>query len=619
MLETISIELPNGIVMEGVPAGTSKSEIQQKAIKAGLAKPQDFSTEGSIADPLGQGLTFGFADELAGAAGATIGKLLPESWGGLPSGTSWTDAYRGIRDEARGQLEDFRYRNPITSIGAEMVGGMATGAGTARALPTAATGLGRAAGLTGLGAVEGALYGAGQANTVGDIPGRMATGAGLGAGAGLIGAGLGGGINAITSRLPKNRTGAVARDVIELAGGQDEALAALRNSSVPGTTLADISPEARAYAQVLGNTRGARTVAEDFLTNRQRQMTGQVQEQLLELGGGRNFRDVARDVADRRVAQARQDFDVLRSGSTVQPGEAMTASLNTPTGKSAARKALGVMRQAARNNDLQLDDVVTDPEFWHQYQQALRSNAGRYARSGDNFMAANANRMRGEVLTELDDQLPGYGEARQKFAASMNVEEAIEQGAKDARAGIPEDEVRRTIAGLSEEGKQGYLAGLTGQVRDVTASMPDTANTAWRTVRSPSYRGKLEAAVGDSSVTDRFFDIMNQLSEQNQTFNAVLRGSRTAPMQQAGRELGEMLDSAASLASGDLFTPIRKSLDGLLKRPMTPDEAERLMRFLLNPDLGAADIQRITRPGSPNRVIGPAVSTGLIAPDWQQR
>src|SRR5210317_1643754 len=43
------VELPNGEIIEDVPDGTSKLEIAQKAISAGLATKQDFG--GFVPDP----------------------------------------------------------------------------------------------------------------------------------------------------------------------------------------------------------------------------------------------------------------------------------------------------------------------------------------------------------------------------------------------------------------------------------------------------------------------------------------------------------------------------------------------------------------------------------------
>lgn len=72
----MDIELPNGTVIQGVPEGTTKDQVMAKAIKAGLAKPEDFGqTTKSVVAPSGfmQGLT----DPLYGAA-QMVGKVLEQ-------------------------------------------------------------------------------------------------------------------------------------------------------------------------------------------------------------------------------------------------------------------------------------------------------------------------------------------------------------------------------------------------------------------------------------------------------------------------------------------------------------------------------------------------------------
>ncbi len=139
---------------------------------------------GSIVDPLLQGATFGFSDELGGF-GSQIGKY-------LATGEWDSDQYYKGRDEQRENLEAFAARNPKTALAAEIGGNLATaglagGVGKAVAgkalasAPMLAQTLGTAAGA---GAAEGALYGAGTAEEdalAGAIEGGL-TGAVLGAG-----------------------------------------------------------------------------------------------------------------------------------------------------------------------------------------------------------------------------------------------------------------------------------------------------------------------------------------------------------------------------------------------------------------------------------------------------
>ena len=144
--------------------------------------PQPQSDGGSILNPLAQGVAFQFADELAAAGGAAYGKL-----SGDHPDKSFGEIYTGIRDQIRADDKAYAQRNPKTALGAEIVGGLATGGtianaagrvgniGKLRNLPkTKAATVGATTG-----AVEGGLYGAGKAEQ--DVSAEAVKGAATGA------------------------------------------------------------------------------------------------------------------------------------------------------------------------------------------------------------------------------------------------------------------------------------------------------------------------------------------------------------------------------------------------------------------------------------------------------
>lgn len=144
--------------------------------KPSVTKAQQ-SQAGTIADSLGKGLSFGFADEIAGLTGAAVNSLMNKF--GRGTGESFGDAYTGIRDIARMREEGFAERNPGTALAAEIGGGLLTGgvgaarAGAFQAAKSAPTLAGRLAPVVQTGAVQGGLYGAG-ASEAGDARGVAA-------------------------------------------------------------------------------------------------------------------------------------------------------------------------------------------------------------------------------------------------------------------------------------------------------------------------------------------------------------------------------------------------------------------------------------------------------------
>ncbi|MFN0720493.1 hypothetical protein BCU39_008395 [Vibrio cyclitrophicus] len=184
----MNIELPNGVIIEGVPEGASRDEIKDKAIRNGLATAQDFpdyqapatgrwanlasdpignsqdwggtpevgTMEAAVGEGVAQGLTFGFADEALAGVRSAFGD----------------ETYVEARDDLRNNMAITREESPWAFAGGEFLGG----ASTAARLPYAvwkggASTMSNLAKLAGEGAAYGGLYGVGtsEGETLDDI------------------------------------------------------------------------------------------------------------------------------------------------------------------------------------------------------------------------------------------------------------------------------------------------------------------------------------------------------------------------------------------------------------------------------------------------------------------
>lgn len=102
---------------------------------------------GSALDPIAQGLTLGFADEIAGGISGGLAKL---------QGGDYLPEYRRVRDNARQNAADYSEANPGTSLALEIGSGLALPGGLlGKLLGTGVKGAAVAGGLAGLGAGEG--------------------------------------------------------------------------------------------------------------------------------------------------------------------------------------------------------------------------------------------------------------------------------------------------------------------------------------------------------------------------------------------------------------------------------------------------------------------------------
>ena len=181
---------------EAMPEITQADIERYRALKAQEITPEDIerysalksqggenpSHKGTILNPIGQGATFGLADELAAGGAAAIGKVLPESMGGLPPGTPFVDAYTGIRDNIRENTKGYAEENPKTALAAEIGGGLLTGGfGAAKAAGmTGVRQLPKLAQLSMSGAAGGGLYGFGTGEGAKDSLQKAKTGAIIG-------------------------------------------------------------------------------------------------------------------------------------------------------------------------------------------------------------------------------------------------------------------------------------------------------------------------------------------------------------------------------------------------------------------------------------------------------
>lgn len=142
-MSTISVELPNGVVIDDVPLGTSKTELMRKAVNAGLATYQDF------AEKLDPTAGMGFGDKLLAGAGK-----------------AFTDVYRGAQQLAAGDQdapalqaqidEAARLDKPLMNTGAGIAGNVLGNAAPA-ALLAFVPGANTVAGSAALGGLTSAL------------------------------------------------------------------------------------------------------------------------------------------------------------------------------------------------------------------------------------------------------------------------------------------------------------------------------------------------------------------------------------------------------------------------------------------------------------------------------
>lgn len=252
----MDIELPNGTIIQGIPEGTPKSVVMQKAIKAGLAKPEDFDVQQQSVSAPSSGILMGIKDPISGAA-----QLLPKglefisSVGGLaPNPVSQFFGSEAERVRAMNAAEEAAYQQQRKAEGGEgidvsrIVGNVVSPVNIVAGLRAAQGARALGAGMGTQAAASGAAQGAMQpVNEPTGFAEEKATQIGLGAVAGKVG-------EAVAS--------ATGKVLNPLASKAEQTMRDLGITPTPGQTLGGVYKKAEDFAQNLpligGQIRNAR-------------------------------------------------------------------------------------------------------------------------------------------------------------------------------------------------------------------------------------------------------------------------------------------------------------------------------------------------------------------------
>lgn len=397
----MDVTLPNGVVIRGVPEGTSKSAIAFKAITSGLAKPEDFG--GTSSSGPAEGMS-GFEKFRAG-------------WG------------KGAYDLARGagqlfgavsneDVQQSRNRDAAlmaTGAGkAGYIGGSVADALPAAFIPGANTVAGAAAIGAGLGALQPSVS-TGETLTNTAMGGALG-GVGLLAGRGIA-AGYGGAKALVEPFMKGGQERIAARTLQAFAGGKNAAGNAAQNieQGLQAPILKGVQPTAAELAQNPGIAQLERSI--------------------------RNNPEYVTAMTDRSMANK----------------DAMMGALNSIAGTPAQKEAAGVLRGAATKPLYDAaDHVVVEPDAafnrlmkrpsmqgaWTRATQLAQENGHAITEPGkpmtgrtlhylkmamddltDNPQASGigGNEVRairdtkGSLLSWMDEKLPIYGMGRRLY------------------------------------------------------------------------------------------------------------------------------------------------------------------------------------------------------------
>lgn len=387
-----------------------------------VSNPEFTETKSSVLDPLVQGMTFGWGDELAAGMYGAKAAMQGGDFGGN---------YAQAKDHFDNSLSHERRVNPVGSFAAEMAGAIPTGMLAGGGLAGTGATLGARA-LSGLavGAAQGATYGAGSAN--GGLEDR-ATGGAVG---GLVGGVAGAAAPYI---------GAAARRLLSPAPASATQTAAARAMAEEGITLSAGQATGNKGMQYLESELG-KGAAADLMERQSEEFTEAVLRRI-----GVQANRATPEVVEGAYRAIGQQFDNLAMVTNTPFDTTLQNNLlnvaadyvsNAGTPAPVVENMVNRISQLAQQNGGRLTG---------QAYQEMRSTIGRLAQA-----AEPTTRMALRELQEaLDDgverhlngqTLQAWQAARRAYQNFLVVEKAVTSAGEKAAAGLITPAQLRTAA-----------------------------------------------------------------------------------------------------------------------------------------------------------------------------
>lgn len=567
---------------------------------------------------IGQGLLFGFGDEAAALARSTFG----------------SETYDDALAAERAKLRQVEQERPWASMVAEGVGSVAPalaagplGIGARVAATGARAGMGAVGRGTAAGAAAGAVSGFGQGE--GGFSGRIddaATGALLGGGLGAAAGGLAGGASSLLRRLddtPDARGADAVIRKLDADGLTPEGVKAgyaarqAAGGAKPETVL-DLHPNSNTaglFETAVNRPSEGREAVADAMRARMEGMGGRLADDHAQALG--NVRGDARVALDEWMEQRRAASAPLWAKVDAH-GEVNDAEINTilrrvpdpvlrDVDTLARLDGMDPERMIARSrkaeeNGRAVQRVPTAAEV-AKVGEALGDAIGEAKRQGKGALARKLSQTKSELLARLDEIVPDYKAAREAWAGPSALRDAAEEGM--AAFSKPPEEIRRTIAKLSDSERNAYAIGARQAIDDRLRKVVDGRDASNATAGMTEMgRDKLEAvlhAIDDdpakrTEFADRLFASIARERGIAENTGRTLGNSRTAYRQAADADdrkgdgllssvVVDALTGSPGIATGMNVAQrvLRGRLNGLGERFTARADAERsggVLRYL---------------------------------------
>ena len=546
-----------------------------------------------------RGGSYNFADEvgaLVQGAGDFINKPVDLEPGGLiRRGQAAKLGYDASLLESKAQkLEDIN-AFPKTEFAGEVLGGGVTGYGTLKALNQSnrISSLPFIPRVLGVGAGEGALFGAGAAD-----PGERLGGAALGALTGAIGTPIaaGVGVSAMSVLRPSAKRLGTALFGTPKDRAKKEILKALQADDITpqeadvlmrmhgiNTILPDLGPTLARQGRTITTELGpAASKGKRFLDARQRTAQLELRQTARRATGSDNFDKGIIEIVNGAESKAAPIYKEVFS-EVLDLTPTMKSILERPA-MVAARKKAGVMLNNEGFSDEFLNDV-TDVRYMDAIKRALGDQESAAIRSGNGNQARVLGQLRRDFVAEIDAQVPRYAEARSIFAGEQAMKDAAETGRTMFVGNKNVADVAEQIGNMGESELEAARIGFLDWLENDIASTSIKSNRLVNKFADvPKFKQLIQVLFPDQAAVDDFMKVAAAKSKFGETKNFILGGSQTANKQADFASMEPGLFNVAANAAVDPVSGLASAMR-LIKgnTSLTPEVLTEMGNILFNP------------------------------------
>lgn len=540
-----------------------------------------------------QGATFGLADELA--SGISAGLVAP-----FDKNRSFGEIYADSMADFKREREGFKKENPALATTAEIGGALATGGlGMTKALPKVAPAgssmARKGAGLFGIGAAEGGLYGAATAED--RIEGGL-QGAAMGGPLALVASPLLGLLGGATKNIgkwayqkitdtPKKEVERALRAAADAEGLDPNEIVKLLDDLGPEATLMDLGDNFRMLTRTQTSKVGpAKTKVNQFIDQRQKGQQGRLLETIEDTSGlsAKDFKGSVNALSQRMQEEA----GPLYQAAYATPFEVtpkIKAIISKGSGKAAYNRALKSFQDETGSGysggNVEILDYV---------KRELDDMAGAAARAGKKNKARQITNLKNDLVAEIDAAVPEYAQARQIWETGSSAKESAELGQNLFKT--HPDDLAEEIANMTDAEQRLFRMGGMRAVEDKLGNLGVSRDAAKNLSDKPVMKRRLGLLFDDPE------PVLKQIEAEaafTQTKNKVRGGSITQEALQSADDFDSLVtpDLGASIARGDTVGAAIDLAKLINKNKMTPHAVADLTNTLIDQGLSKKRIMEI--------------------------